>query len=435
MADRPARLPPGLRVYLALSAAAGPAAPLLLRRRAARGREDPARLAERFGRPAVPRPEGRLVWLHGASLGEGLSMLPLIDALRAAEPRLGILATTGTVSSARRLGALLPERAVHQFVPVDTRGAVRGFLDHWRPDLAVWIESELWPRLMAETAARGTPMMLVNARLSAASRRAWGRAPATARWLVRRFGAILTQDRATAERLVALGADPARVEEAGNLKVALPPPPADAGVLAHLRAATGGRPVWLAASTHAPEEAAVAEAHRAAGLALSGLLTVLAPRHPERGEEIAAALRRAGLRVERRTDAPLPDARTQVYLADTLGEMGLWLRLAPVAFVGGSIAPMGGHNPFEAAALGAAVLHGGHTENFAPSYAALTEAGAAREVRDGAEIAAALRALLPAEGGAARAAMVAAAREVRARMTPDVAAIAARALRLMERRP
>ncbi|MEE8453456.1 MAG: glycosyltransferase N-terminal domain-containing protein, partial [Limibaculum sp.] len=342
---------PALAVYLAATRLAGPLAHWLLARRMATGREDPLRLGERLGRAGVARPEGRLIWLHGASVGEALSMLPLIAELRRQAPGVNCLATTGSVPSARRMAELLPEGCIHQFVPVDTGGAVRRFLDHWRPDLAVWVESEFWPGLMVATARRGTPMMLVNARVSARSARRWAWAPGMAAALVRLFRRIVTQDMETAARLVAMGADPGRVREGGNLKALIPAPGCDAAELEALRAALAGRPVWLAASTHAPEEDAVAEAHRVAARSVPGLLTILAPRHPERGEAIAAALAGQGLAVARRSRGEAPGPGTDVWLADTLGEMGLWLRLAPVAFVGGSIAVRGGHNPFEPAAL------------------------------------------------------------------------------------
>jgi len=428
---------PALAVYLAASRLAGPAAGWLLSRRAARGREDPLRLGERLGRAGVARPEmrsgGRLIWLHGASVGEALSMLPLIAELRRQAPAATILVTTGTVTSARRMAELLPEGCIHQFVPVDTAGAVRRFLDHWRPDLALWVESEFWPRLMVETARRGTPMMLVNARVSARSARRWAMARGMAAALVRLFRRIVTQDAETAARLVAMGAEPGRVRKGGNLKALIPAPGCDAAELEALRAVLAGRPVWLAASTHAPEEAAVAEAHRLAARSLPGLLTILAPRHAERGGEIAALLAGRGLALARRSRGEAPGPETDLWLADTLGEMGLWLRLAPVAFVGGSIAARGGHNPFEPAALGSAILHGPETGNFAPAYAALAGAGAARRVADGAELGAAVAALLGSEP--ARRAMTGAAEAVRKRMEPDAAALAREALALIEAGP
>ena len=360
-------------------------------------------------------------------------MLPLIAEVRRQAPEVTCLVTTGTVTSARRMVELLPEGCIHQFVPVDTIGAVRRFLDHWRPDLALWMESEFWPGLMTATARRGTPMMLVNARVSARSARRWARVPGMAAALVRLFRRIVTQDAETAARLVAMGADPGRVREGGNLKALIPVPGCDVAELEALRAALARRPVWLAASTHAPEEAAVAEAHRVAARSLPGLLTILAPRHAERGNEIAALMAGQGLPLAQRSRRELPAPETDLWMADTLGEMGLWLRLAPVAFIGGSIAVLGGHNPFEPAALGAAILHGPETGNFAPAYAALAAVGGARCVADGAELGAAVAALLGSEE--TRRAMTDAAEAVRKGSEPDVAALARVALALIEAGP
>ena len=248
-----------LAAYLALSRRAEPAARLLLRRRAARGKEDPARIGERLGHASVPRPEGPLVWMHGASVGEALSLLPLIGALGEARPDLRALVTTGTVTSAALMAERLPETALHQFVPVDAGPAVGRFLAHWRPDLCIWAESELWPALIAGAAETGAPLALVNARMSARSARGWRRAPGMIRALLGRFVAIAAQEDATAKRLISLGADPARLRVTGSLKAGAAPPD-----LPEARApfAALGRPVWLAASTHPGEEQHILAAHR-----------------------------------------------------------------------------------------------------------------------------------------------------------------------------
>ncbi|MEO1493739.1 MAG: 3-deoxy-D-manno-octulosonic acid transferase [Pseudomonadota bacterium] len=418
-----------LRAYLAASRLAGMIAPLVLRRRLARGKEDPARLGERLGHAGVPRPNGDLIWLHGASVGEAMSMLPLIDALLAARPQARVLVTTGTVTSARRLAPLLPERAVHQFVPVDTAGAVARFLDHWRPDLGIWIESELWPRLVLETARRGVPMAMVNARISEKSAAGWARVPGMARQVLGAFRLILTQDAPTVERLSAF-VDGAIC--AGNLKALVAAEPvAD---LAAWRAAIDGRPVWLAASTHAGEEEIVLAAHAMVCRAMPEALLILAPRHPERGEAVAALCKDAGMEADRRSlDTRVRHGRTlrgAVLLADTLGEMGLWYSLAPVTFVGGSLVAKGGHTPFEPIAAGSAVLHGSHVENFAPAYRALGGAEAVRDVSDAGTLAAAVVDLLGNE--TARAAMTAQATIVHKDIAPDVDRIAERVLALME---
>ena len=404
--------------YLLISRLAGPLAPWLLRRRQRRGKEDAARLGERLGRPGLPRPDGPLIWMHGASVGEAMSMLPLIHAL---DTR--VLVTTGTVTSARRMAEVLPPGALHQFVPVDTAAAVGPFLDHWRPDLALWIESEIWPRLVTETHARDIPMALVNARLSEKSARGWARVPAMARDLFGCFRLILAQDRETVARLGRLGAE---ADFAGNLKALVPAPEADEAALAALRQELGDRPVWLAASTHPGEEEAVLAAHRIA----TGTRLILAPRHPERGEDLARLIRDNGHTVYRRSEGGLPD-ETDILLADTLGEMGLWYRLAPVTFVGGSLEAHGGHTPFEPIALGSAVLHGPHVANFAPSYRALDAAGGARAVT--AETLGQTVADLLADP-AARAPITDAAERVHGELCPDPDALAARLTALMATR-
>lgn len=425
------RFSPALAAYLALSRLAGPLAGRWLVRRAGQGREDPGRFGERLGRPAAARPAGRLVWLHGASAGEAVSLVPLAEEL-VRQGAVSCLLTAGTVAAARRLDGALPAGCLHQYAPLDTATAVRGFFDHWRPDLAIRAESELWPRTLVETARRGVPMLLVNARVSGRSARRWAWAPGMARALLGLFARIEAQDAESAARLVAMGAEPGRVRAGGSLKAAVAAPACDPAALEAARAAVAGRPVWLAASTHAPEEEVAGEAHRMVARTLPGLLTVIAPRHPERGAAVAAALRGRGLRVARRALGEAPRAETEIWLADTLGEMGLWLRLAPVAFIGGSLAAAGGHTPFEAAALGAAVLHGPRTGNLATDYAALDTAGGARVVADAAGLAGAVAELLGAE--AARSAMAGAARAVRRRRALDVVALAAEALTLVETR-
>ncbi|MEM1385661.1 MAG: 3-deoxy-D-manno-octulosonic acid transferase [Pseudomonadota bacterium] len=422
-----------LTAYLAASAVAEPVAGMLLRARAKRGKEDLDRLPERLGHPGVARPEGQLAWLHGASVGEALSMLPLIAALKRGAPRLKVLATTGTVTSARQMAHALPPETPHQFAPLDTRPAVRRFLGHWQPDLAIWIESEFWPRLMIETARRRIPMALVNARMSARSAAGWRRLPTMARSLLRLFQRIEAQDAETVARLTALGAR--SINLSGNLKVAADLLGADESLLATYRAALSSRPVFLAASTHAPEEEVIIAAHRRARSALPGLLTILAPRHPERGPGLAAELRSKDFAVCPRWEMPAPD--TDIWLADTLGELGLWFRLAPVAFVGGSLSGRGGHNPFEPAALECAILHGPSTENFGPAYAALKRRGAAHQIGDAEEIAAVLPHLIGSEGGPtpSTAQMTAAASKLRDTQTPDIHRMAAGLLSLLPAEP
>lgn len=394
-----------LPLYRLATHAGGPLIAHYLRRRRACGREDAARFGERQGVASLTRPPGFLIWVHAASLGEALSVLPLVARMTAEWPALDVLLTTGTRSSAELLATRLPARVRHQYVPADRPCWVRNFLSHWRPDLALWVESELWPNLLLETARRGVPMILLNARLSERSFRRWRLLAGDADLLLRHFSLCLAQSEEAAARLRRLGAP--RVRHLGDLKAAAPALPADAGELASLRALCGARPRWLAASTHPGEEEIVAAVHRQVASHMPSLLTLIVPRHPERGGAIAALLARQGLRVARRGQSAPLTAETEIYLADSLGELGLFYRLAGLAFLGGSLVARGGHNPLEPARLDCAILHGPSTENFRHVFAALDAAGAARPVQDAAALADRVANLLT--DPAARAAMATAA--------------------------
>ncbi|ACL62300.1 3-deoxy-D-manno-octulosonic acid transferase [Methylobacterium nodulans] len=387
---RPRPVPPLLRAYHYGLIALEPALGGLLAWRRHKGKEDPERLPERVGRPGKPRPAGALVWAHGASIGEALSLLPLVEWLT----RRGftVLVTSGTRTSAELIAARLPRGALHQFAPLDAPRYVARFLDHWRPDLALVAESELWPNTVLALDARQVPLILVNGRMSARSARGWARSPALAQAVLARIAVCLVQTPEEAERFRSLGAP--RVAVAGNLKFDAPAPPADPAALAQLSGMVAGRPVWLAASTHPGEETAVIAAHRVLAPHHPGLLTLVVPRHPRRGVEIAAEAAAAGLRVSRREAGGLPDARTDLHVADTVGELGLFYRLAPLVFMGGSLAEHGGQNPIEPARLDSAILHGPHVWNFAQPYAVLDEAGAAVAVPDAAGLAGAVSRLL-----------------------------------------
>lgn len=379
-------------IYRGATRALTPVVLLYLSQRCRRGKEDPLRLAERRGIAGRPRPLGPLVWLHAASVGEAMTVLGLIEAMLDTRPGLEILLTTGTLASARLLGERLPPRARHQFAPVDLPGAVDRFLDHWRPDLALWVESELWPNLVLTTRARGVPMALLNGRLSARSYAGWRRWPGLIGPMLAGFAPCLGQDARQAERLNRLGAHGAA--SVGDLKAGAAPLPVDEAALAALNRAIGLRPRWLAASTHEGEEAIAAEAHRVLATRHAGLLTLIAPRHPGRSPALVAMLEARGLRVARRTLGALPGADTDIYLADTMGELGLFYRLSGIALIGGSLVAKGGHNPFEAARLDCAVLLGPDVGNCAAMAAALIEAGAAETVADAAALAEAVSRLI-----------------------------------------
>lgn len=367
-----------------------PALTGLLAWRARRGKEDPGRLAERRGLPGRARPVGRLVWMHGASVGEALSLVGLVDGMIARG--FSVLVTTGTKSAADLIGRRLPVGAVHQYVPLDAPRWIGRFLAHWRPDLALVAESEIWPNTLIALHERRIPLLLVNGRMSERSFRGWGRTPRTAEALLARIAICLAQTQDDAERFVRLGAP--RVSVAGNLKYDSEVPPADGQQLAHLRDIIGDRPVWVAASTHAGEDSFVARTHAALKQRWPRLLTIIVPRHPHRAGEIAACGVEAGLRSARRSQGGRPHGAIDLYIADTLGELGLFYRLASLVFLGGSLVPHGGQNPIEPTRLGAAVLHGPHIHNFTEVYRALDAAGGARTVADAEELAAALDDLL-----------------------------------------
>jgi 3-deoxy-D-manno-octulosonic-acid transferase len=371
----------GLAGWRALTRLLTPVAPLLLHQRAARGKEDRLRLRERLGEAGLARPDGRLIWIHGASVGESLAALPLIEKLR--QSGANILVTSGTVSSARILETRLPQGALHQFVPLDTPRGVARFLDHWRPDMGLFVESDLWPNLILAAKARGVTLALVNARISARSARGWGRARASVAALLGAFDAVLAQDEDIAARFRSLGAHDVQV--VGSLKADAPPLAVDAAALAELKAAIGSRPVLLAAQTHPGEDETVLPAHDALRARFPDLLTILVPRHPERGGDIEML---CGARAaKRRSSGGQISNQTAIYIADTLGEMGLFYRLASFCFVGGTLVPMGGHNPLEPAALHCAVLAGPHTASSATAYDAILDAQGFGRVNSSTDIA------------------------------------------------
>jgi 3-deoxy-D-manno-octulosonic-acid transferase len=366
-------LPMTLRAYQAVSAAALPLARVAVARRLKQGKEDPARVDERRGISAAVRPDGPLVWIHGASVGEVLAAAALVERLRALGLR--ILLTSGTVTSAEIAARRFPPDIIHQYIPYDLPRYVLRFLDHWQPSLALFVESDLWPNLILAGSARRLPMVLINARMSQRSFPRWRRMPTTIGALLGAFDLCLAQSDSDAGRFSALGGR--NVVTTGNLKLDVPAPPADDARLQRLMAVTRGRPVIVAASTHPGEEEVLIEVHRELASHFSGLLTVIVPRHPSRGEAIAGVIAASGLKAARRSREELPTAAADIYVADTMGEMGLFYRLAPVVFMGGSLIEHGGQNPIEAVKLGAAIVHGPHVFNFTDVYDALDAAGGA----------------------------------------------------------
>jgi 3-deoxy-D-manno-octulosonic-acid transferase len=378
---QPAQKPLGLKAWWWLARALQPLAPLLLRQRAARGKEDPARRGERLGQASRPRPDGKLVWVHGASVGESLAALPLIERLLT--DGFAVLVTSGTVTSATILAQRLPSGAFHQYVPLDTPDAVTRFLDHWKPLAGLFVESDLWPNLIGAAKARGVKLALVNARISEKSATNWKRAPKMAASLLGAFDMVLAQDAEIAARFDSLGAH--NITMVGSLKADAPPLAADAKALATLQEMIGDRPVLVAAQTHEGEDETILPAHDLLKTRFPDLLTIIVPRHPARGLAIAmlSGARGAGRRA---LGDPITPA-TSVYVADTLGEMGLFYRLAPFCFLGGSLVPLGGHNPLEPALLNCAVLAGPHRDNARTAFSAVLDAQGFGTVQSSTDIA------------------------------------------------
>ncbi|MFN3351010.1 3-deoxy-D-manno-octulosonic acid transferase [Pseudorhodoplanes sp.] len=370
------RLPMTLRAYRRAMSAATPLAGLWLKRRLRRGKEDEERLAERHGESTLDRPTGPLVWLHGASVGELNAVFPLIERLRTQDIR--VLVTSGTVTSAKVAKDRLPEDVLHQYIPLDAPHFVGRFLNHWRPDLGLFVEQDLWPNLIVSAARRRIPLVLINGRMSEQSFKGWRSLRRTAEALLGKFDLCLAQSALDAERFSQLGVTTVHVT--GNLKLDVPAPPADELKLAEMQRAVADRQVLVAASTHPGEDEAVLEAHRRARKTRPRLITIIAPRHPERGREVLDRAVSAGSRAMLRSHGTVPDALTDVYVADTIGELGVFYRIAHVVFMGGSIVEHGGQNPIEAAKLGKPLLHGPNVWNFQDIYAALDAARGAEEV-------------------------------------------------------
>ncbi|CAN1501004.1 KdtA 3-deoxy-D-manno-octulosonic-acid transferase [Rhabdaerophilaceae bacterium] len=378
------KLPLSLKVYRFGALLVTPLLPILLKRRLRRGKEHATRLPERLGHASRARPEGRLIWIHSASVGETMSVLPLVDAL---VPFGSVMLTTGTVTSAELADRRLPSGAFHQFVPLDSPLAVHRFFDHWAPDLVLFCESEFWPNLMMEAYARDIPLGLVNGRMSDRSFRRWQSVRGLIGTLLTPMALCTAQSDADATRLRALGAPAISL---GNLKFDVPALPVDPLSWDSLNAAVADRPVLVAASTHPGEDDQIIAAARALSASIPDLLTVLVPRHPARGEAVAGLADGA----PRRSLGHLPAVGDAFYVADTLGELGLFYRSATVAVIGGSLVEHGGHNPIEAIKWHTPVISGPYIANFRAIFADLVEADGVVVLKSGETLTEVLRALL-----------------------------------------
>lgn len=367
-----------LSAYRVLGSAAYPFMGPYIAWRASRGKEERARRGERYGKTPIARPNGPVIWAHAASVGETVAMVPLIDSIAATG--IHILLTTGTVTSAKVVAEQLGSKVIHQYAPLDLQQAVNNFLDHWKPDLAIGCESEIWPTTVLSLGRRHIPQVLVNARLSDRSFAAWQKRPALAEALFENFAHVVAQSELDGERFRTLGARPVSVS--GNIKVDTAPPPADERALSTLQRQIDGRPAWAAISTHDGEEEIAAEVHRMLKVRYPQLVTIIVPRHPERAPAIEAMLTQKGLKIASRSRGEPIAPDTDVLLGDTIGEMGLYLQLTEIAFIGNSLTTEGGHNPMEPAMMGAAVLTGRNVQNFRDSFQRLIKNGGARVVKD-----------------------------------------------------
>ncbi|APZ42756.1 lipid IV(A) 3-deoxy-D-manno-octulosonic acid transferase [Acidihalobacter ferrooxydans] len=366
-------------------------APAVVLRLLWRSRRNPGyrqRIPERFGfgRAFAQRPR---IWIHAVSVGETIASVPLVRRLQQQYPGYAVLVTNTTPTGAAQVRRLFGDTVENAYLPYDLPGAVERFLERARPRVVLCMETEIWPNLFAACARRNVPVFIANARLSARSARAYARVAALTRATLGQVATVAARDARDAQRFRALGAP--RVFVAGNLKHDLDVPATARETGMVLRAALGAdRPVWIAASTHAGEDEIVLDAHRRLCGRLPDALLILVPRHPERFDEAAARSASAGFVTRRRSLDIVPDAQTQVFIGDTLGELMCFYAAGDVAFVAGSFVEVGGHNPLEPVALGLPVLTGPQVFNFEQVYAALFAANAARQVDDAGALAMAL---------------------------------------------
>ncbi len=352
-----------------------------IKRRKEKGKEDIKRFNERIGRPSMPRPEGKLFWFHGASVGESLSMLPLINKLLETYPEAHVMVTTGTLTSAELMGKRLPERAFHQYIPIDNPFFTTRFVKHWQPDAVLWFESDFWPAMLNSIKRKNIPLILVNGRISNKSFKRWQQFDFICKELLSCFSFCLGQSDEDAYRLRVLGAKEAIC--LGNIKYAGLPLPVDEEKKVELEKQMNGRTVWLACSTHDDEEFKIARFHNELKKDFPDLLLIIVPRHPHRGVEIKQRIQdELKLNVSLRSAKELITAKTDIYVADTIGELGIWYNLCPLIFVGGSLIPHGGQNFMEPSRYRCAVIVGPHMHNFTDAMNRAKKADAVIQVND-----------------------------------------------------
>ncbi|MBR2922599.1 MAG: 3-deoxy-D-manno-octulosonic acid transferase [Alphaproteobacteria bacterium] len=348
------------------------------------GKEDVARFNERIGRPKLPRPEGKLFWLHGASVGESVSMLPLINKILETYPDSHVMVTTGTVTSADVMQKRLPERAFHQFIPIDNPIFTTRFVKYWHPDVALWFESEFWPAVLTSIKRKNIPLILINGRISNKTFKRWQQFDFICKELLSCFSMCLGQSEEDAYRLRVLGAKETTC--LGNLKYAGLPLPVDENNKKEILKQIGDRKLWIASSTHDDEEMRIAKVHKRLKEKYSDLLTIIVPRHPNRGQEIADGIKDLELSTALRSKGEKINKNTDIYIADTIGEVGLWYDIAKIVFIGGSLIPHGGQNFIEPSRVRDAVIVGPHMHNFSDAMSRAKKADAVMQISDTLEL-------------------------------------------------
>lgn len=346
-----------------------------------RGLEDVLRVIERLGKPSSDKPTGKLIWLHAASIGESLLALSLIERFCIIYPEWNFILTTNTVTSGRVLSSKLPQNVIHQYLPYDFLSGIKRFLDHWKPSIVLIIESEFWPALITEVDRRKIPLLSINSRLSNKSFNRWKKYPKLTQALLNKFDLLLVQSQEVLTKYAELGVLENKLVVTGQIKQESKPLSFNEEQLEELKYYFRNRLIWVAASTHEGEEEVIVRAHKHLLKRLDeDILLIITPRYPDRGNQIEKLVNTLGFSSVLRSEGNLPEAKDQVYIADTMGELGLWYRLARVCFVGGSLIQSGGHNPYEPAQLGCPIIHGKHIENFIEPYNRLAEIEGAQVV-------------------------------------------------------
>ncbi len=348
---------------------------LLLRYRLIKGKEDKKRFLERRGITSLSRPLGYLIWFNAASVGEALSILNLIENLGKNKKEIKFLITTTTISSSLILMKMMPRNCVHQFSPIDTFSATKNFLDHWKPDLAIFVESEFWPRLIFDIKKRDIPLGLINGRMEKKTFENWLRIKTTSKQILEKFDFVYAHDHLTAKRLLSLGITKKILLGIISSKEQAIPLTYNSNEYYKFKKLFKDKKIWVAASTHEGEEEIIINAQEKLHSIDKNFLLILIPRHPNKAKQLYRKQSNVDLIKIRSKGHKITD-KTSIYLADTLGELGLWYKLCKIVFLGGSLVRIGGHNPYEPCRFGNAIITGPYVYNFQKAFDQLYDVGA-----------------------------------------------------------